>query len=35
LEITEDMRNLIVDRDDEASILAKARGNGFITLAED
>ena len=35
LEITEDMRNLIVDRDDEASILAKARGNGFITLVED
>ena len=35
LEITEDMRNLIIDRDNEASILTKARENWFITLAED
>jgi hypothetical protein len=27
LEITEDMRDLVVDRDNEASILAKAREN--------
>jgi type II secretory ATPase GspE/PulE/Tfp pilus assembly ATPase PilB-like protein len=35
LEITDDMRDLIIDRDNEASILAKARENGFITLVED
>ena len=35
LEITEDMRDLIVDRDNEASILAKARENWFTTLIED
>jgi hypothetical protein len=35
LEITEDMRNLIIDRDNEAAILTKARENGFITLVED
>jgi hypothetical protein len=27
LEITEDMRNLIIDRENEASILVKAREN--------
>ena len=35
LEITEDMRDLVVDREKEASILSKARENWFITLAED
>ena len=35
LEITEDMRNLIIDRDNESAILTKARENGFITLVED
>ena len=35
LEITEDMRNLIIDRESEAWILTKARENGFITLVED
>lgn len=35
LEITEDMRNLIVDRETEAWILTKARANWFITLFED
>lgn len=35
LEITEDMRNLIVDRDTEAAILTKARENWFITIQED
>jgi len=35
LEITEDMRNLIIDRENEASILTKARENWFITLLED
>jgi type II secretory ATPase GspE/PulE/Tfp pilus assembly ATPase PilB-like protein len=29
------MRNLIIDRDNEAAILTKARENGFITLVED
>jgi hypothetical protein len=27
LEITEDMRNLVIDRENEASILSKAREN--------
>jgi type II secretory ATPase GspE/PulE/Tfp pilus assembly ATPase PilB-like protein len=35
LEITEDMRNLIIDKDSESSILTKARENGFLTLIED
>ena len=35
LEITEDMRNLVIDRENEASILSKARENGYITLTED
>ena len=35
LEVTEDIRNLIVDRDSEAAILTKARANWFITLMED
>lgn len=35
LEITEDMRNLIIDKENEASILTKARANWFITLLED
>ena len=35
LEITEDMRNLVVDRESEAWILTKARENWFITLVED
>ena len=35
LEITDDMRNLIVDRESEAWILTKARANWFITLQED
>ena len=35
LEITEDMRNLVVDRESEAWILTKARANWFITLFED
>ena len=35
LEITEDMRNLIVDGESEAWILTKARQNWFITLVED
>jgi type II secretory ATPase GspE/PulE/Tfp pilus assembly ATPase PilB-like protein len=35
LEITEDMRNLIIDREPEAWILTKARANWFITLQED
>jgi type II secretory ATPase GspE/PulE/Tfp pilus assembly ATPase PilB-like protein len=35
LEITDNMRELIVDRDNEASILTKARENWFITLTED
>ena len=35
LEITEDMRNLIIDRENEASILVKARENWFTTLTED
>ena len=35
LEITEAMRDFIVDRENEVSILSKARENGFITLFED
>ena len=35
LEITEDMRNLIIDRENESWILTKARENWFITLLED
>lgn len=35
LEITEDMRNLIVDWDTEWAILNKARENWFTTLSED
>ena len=35
LEITEDMRNLIIDWENESSILTKARENWFITLNED
>ena len=35
LEITEDMRNLIVDGESESWILTKARENWFITLQED
>ena len=35
LEITEDIRNIIVDRWNEAEILTKARANGFLTLSED
>ena len=35
LEITEDIRNLIVDKWNEPDILTKARENGFLTLAED
>jgi type II secretory ATPase GspE/PulE/Tfp pilus assembly ATPase PilB-like protein len=29
------MRDLIIDKDNEASILVKARENWFITLVED
>jgi type II secretory ATPase GspE/PulE/Tfp pilus assembly ATPase PilB-like protein len=29
------MRNLVIDRENEASILSKARENWFITLTED
>ena len=35
LEITEDMRTLIVDEETESWIMSKARANGFLTLAED
>ena len=35
LEITEDMRNLIIDWESEAWILTKARENWFVTLQED
>lgn len=35
LEITEDIRNLIVDKWEDSSILNKARANWFLTLAED
>ena len=35
LEITEDIRDLIVDRWNEPDILTKARANWFITLTED
>ena len=35
LEITEDIRNLVVDKWNEPDILTKARENGFITLSED
>ncbi len=35
LEITDDMRNLIIDKNNEASILIKARENWFTTLVED
>lgn len=35
LEITEDMRNIIVDKWNESEILTKARANGFVTLTED
>ena len=35
LEITEDMRNLVVDRETESAILTKARENWYITLIED
>ena len=35
LEITDDMRNLVIDKGNEASILIKARENWFITLLED
>ena len=35
LEITEDMRNLIIDKENESSILTKARENWFVTLLED
>jgi type II secretory ATPase GspE/PulE/Tfp pilus assembly ATPase PilB-like protein len=35
LEITEDMRNLIIDKNNETAILTKARENWFTTLAED
>lgn len=35
LEVTEDMRDLIVDKEKEAWILIKARENWFITLLED
>ena len=35
LEITEDIRNLIVDKWNEPDILTKARENGFLTLTED
>ena len=35
LEITDNMRDLIVDRESEASILTKARENWYITLQED
>ena len=35
LEITEDIRNLIVDNDTESSILTKARENGFVSMNED
>ena len=34
-EITEDMRNLVVDRETESAILTKARENWYITLIED
>jgi type II secretory ATPase GspE/PulE/Tfp pilus assembly ATPase PilB-like protein len=29
------MRNLVIDRENEAAILSKARENWFITLVED
>ena len=35
LEITEDMRNFIIDKENEWVILSKARENWFITLVED
>lgn len=35
LEITEDMRDLIIDWESEAWILSKARENGYTTLTED
>lgn len=35
LEITEDMRNIVVDKWNESEILTKARANGFVTLTED
>ena len=35
LEITEDIRDLIVDKWNEPAILSKARTNWFVTLAED
>ena len=35
LEITEDIRNLIIDKDNETAILMKARENWFTTLVED
>ena len=35
LEITDDMRNLIIDRETEAWILTKARANWFVKLQED
>ena len=35
LEITEDIRNLIIDWESEAWILTKARENGYTTLTED
>ena len=35
LEITEEIRDLIVDRWNEPDILTKARANGFVTLSED
>jgi len=35
LEITEEIRNLIIDEASEYEIYAKARENGFITMAED
>ncbi len=35
LEITEDIRNIIIDKWNEPAILTKARENGFVTLTED
>ena len=35
LEITEDIRDIIVDKWNEPDILTKARANGFLTLTED
>ena len=35
LEITEDMRNLIIDKNNETAISTKARENWFTTLVED